>query len=181
MLFFQATVVSILQSGYTTRTLTKCTGEKLDGNYTGMLQAILNKSWRQQSTKQQLCGYLPPIKKTIQVRGTRHAWHCCRNKDELMSDILQWSPSYGLAQAGRQASIYIQQVCADTRYNVEDIPVAMDDRDGWRVRVREICAGSATRSWWLIWPQNRSKLLWNRCNMIMIYYWDKKHKKDCMS
>ena len=37
--------------------------KKLDGNYTRMLRAILNKSWRQHATKQQqLYGHLPPRK-----------------------------------------------------------------------------------------------------------------------
>ena len=44
--FFQAAVVSILLYGCTTWTLTKRL-EKLDGNYTRMLRAILNKSWQQ--------------------------------------------------------------------------------------------------------------------------------------
>ena len=39
--------------------------KNLDGNYTRMLRAILNKSWRQQPTNQQLYGYIPPITKTI--------------------------------------------------------------------------------------------------------------------
>ena len=41
--FFQAAVISILLYGCTTWTLTKRL-EKLDGNYTRMLRAILNKS-----------------------------------------------------------------------------------------------------------------------------------------
>ena len=45
--FFQEAVVSILLYGYTTWTLTKWLEKKLDGNYKRMLQAILNKSWRQ--------------------------------------------------------------------------------------------------------------------------------------
>ena len=45
--FFQATVVSILLYGCTTWTLTKRLEKKVDGNYTRMLRAILNKSWRQ--------------------------------------------------------------------------------------------------------------------------------------
>ena len=49
--FFQAAVVSILLYGYTTWTLTKRLEKKLDGNYTRMLRAILNKSWRQHPTK----------------------------------------------------------------------------------------------------------------------------------
>ena len=42
--FFQAVVVSILLYGCTTWTLPKRLGKKLDGNYTKMLRAKLNKS-----------------------------------------------------------------------------------------------------------------------------------------
>ena len=70
--FFQAAVVSILLYGCTTWTLTKRLKKKLDGNYTRMLRAILNKSWWQHPTRHQLYGHLPPIPKTIQVRRTRH-------------------------------------------------------------------------------------------------------------
>ena len=56
--------------------------KKLDGNYTRMLRAILNKSWQQHPTRHQLYGHLPPITKTIQVRRTRHAGHCWRSRDE---------------------------------------------------------------------------------------------------
>ena len=86
--FFQAAVVSILLYGCTTWTLTKRLKKKLDSNYTRMLRAILNKSWRQHPTRHQLYGHLPPITKTIQVRRTRHAGHCWRSKDELISDVL---------------------------------------------------------------------------------------------
>ena len=68
--FFQAAVASILLYGCTTWTLTKRLEKKLDGNYTRMLRAILNKSWRQHSTRDQLYGHLLPITKTIQVRRT---------------------------------------------------------------------------------------------------------------
>ena len=44
--FFQALVVSILLYRCTTWTLTKRPEKKLDGNYTRMLRAILNKPWR---------------------------------------------------------------------------------------------------------------------------------------
>ena len=71
--FFQAAVVSILLYGCTTWTLTKRLERRLDGNYTRMLRAVLNKSWRQHPTRLQLYGHLPPITKTIQVRRTRHA------------------------------------------------------------------------------------------------------------
>ena len=78
--FFQAAVVSILLYGCTTWTLTKRMEKKLDVNYTRMLRGILNRSWRQHPTKQQLYAHLPPIMKTIQVRRSRHAGHCWRSR-----------------------------------------------------------------------------------------------------
>ena len=65
--FFQAAVVSILLYGCTTGTLTKRLEKKLDGNYTRMLRAILNKSCRQHPTKHHLYGHLPSITKTIHL------------------------------------------------------------------------------------------------------------------
>ena len=118
--------------------------KKLDGNYTRMLQVILNKSWRQHPTKQQLYGHLPPITKTIKIRRTRHAGHCWRSRDDLMSDVLQWTPAHGRAKAGRQARTYIHQVCADMGCSPGDLPKAMDDLEVWRETVRNICADSVT-------------------------------------
>ena len=97
-----------------------------------MLRAILNKSWWQHLTRHQLYGHLPPITKIIQVRRTRHAGHCWRSGDELISDVLLWTPTYGRAKAGRPARTYIQQLCEDTGCGPEDLPEAMNDRKKWR-------------------------------------------------
>ena len=112
--FFQAAVVSILLYRCTTWTLTKRLEKKVDGNYTRILRAILNKSWRQHPTRHQLYGHPPPITKTIQVRRTRHAGHCWRSRDELKNDVLLWTPTYGRAKAGRPVRTYIQELCEDT-------------------------------------------------------------------
>ena len=50
-LIFQAVVVSILLYGCTTSTLMKHIEKKLNGNYTRMLHAVLNKSCKQHPTK----------------------------------------------------------------------------------------------------------------------------------
>ena len=142
--FFKAAVVSILLYGCTTWLLTKWPEKKLDGNYIRMLLAILNKSWKQYPTKYQLYGHLPPITKTIQARRPRHAGHCWRSKDELISDVLLWIPTYGRAKAGRPARTYLQQLCEDTRCSPEDLLEAMTDREKWQERVRDICAGCTT-------------------------------------
>ena len=145
---FQAAVTSILLYGCTTWTLTKRLEKKLDSNYTRMLSAILNKFWRQHPTRHQLYGHLPPITKTIQVRRTRHAGHCWRSRDELIRDVLLWTPTHGHAKAGRPARTYIQQLCEDTGCCPEDLPRAMNDREEWRERVRDIRATSAIWWWW---------------------------------
>ena len=148
--FFQAAVVSILLYRCTTWTLTKRLEKRLDGNYTRMLPAILNKSRQQHPIRHQLYGHLSPITKTIQVRRNRHAGHCWRSRDELISDVLQWTPTYGRAKAGRPARTYIQQLCEDTGCGPEDLPEAMNDREKWRERIRDIRACSMIWGWWCI-------------------------------
>ena len=111
-----------------------------------MLRAILNKSWRQHSTKHQLYGHLPPITKNIQARRTKHAGHWWRSRDEHIGDVLLWTPTYGQAKAGRPARTYIQQLWEDTGCSPEYVPEAMNDKEKWRERVRDICASGTT--WW---------------------------------
>ena len=142
--FFQAAVVSILQYGCTTWTLTKRMEKKLDSNYTRMLRAILNKLWGQHPTKPRQYDHLPSITKTINVKRTRHVGHCWRSRDELISDVILWIQSYGRTKAGRPARTYIQQLCEDTGCSPEDPPEAMNDREEWRERVRDILAGGTT-------------------------------------
>ena len=81
--FFPTVAVAVLLYGYTTLTLIKRIEKKLDGNNTTILGAVLNKSWKQHPTKQ-----LRLISKTIQIRQTRNAGHCCRSNEELISDVL---------------------------------------------------------------------------------------------
>ena len=113
---------------------------KRGGCFSFLFLFLLNKPWRHHPTRHQLYGYLPPITKTIQVKRTRHAGYCWRSRDELISDVLQWTPTYGQAKAGRPARTYIQQLCEDTGCSPEDLPEAMNDREKWQERVRDIRA-----------------------------------------
>ena len=162
--FFQAAVVSIILNGCTTWTLAKRI-EKLDGNCTMMLRAILKNSWKKHSTKLQLYGHLPPISKTIQIRRARQARHCWRSKNELISDVLMWNLSHG-----RPTRTYHQQFSKDTGYSLEDLPGAMDDRDGWRERVREIRVSMMMIMWvyyFQIWNKKEHYIIISR--IISIY------------
>ena len=124
----------------------------MDKNLTATTQEYCKQYWTSPGgntpKKQQPYGYLPPITKTIEVKWTRDARHCRRSKDALISNIFLWPPSHRRENAGRPARKYILQLCADTAYSLEDLPGAMDDRDWWGERVREIRASSGT--WWCL-------------------------------
>ena len=105
----------------------------LDDNWTRMLRPVLNKSWRQHPPKQQLYGFILLILKTIHVRRPRHAGHCWKSEDELISDVFLWTSSHGRARVERPAGTYLQHC---TGCSLEDLLRAMDDRDMWRERVR---------------------------------------------
>ena len=96
-------------------------------------------------------GHLPPITKTIQVRWTRDAGHCWRSRDELISDVLHWNPIFGRVKAGRPARTCIQQQCEETECSPKYLSEAMNDREKWRERVRDIRAGGTTWWWWYIY------------------------------
>ena len=108
------------------------------------IQAVTTPQGGNNPTRRQLYGHLPPITKTIQARRTRHAGHCWRSKDEIVSDALLWTTAYGQSKAGRPARTYIQQLCDDTGCNPEDQPEAMNDRETWRERVRDIRTSRTT-------------------------------------
>ena len=122
----------------------KTAGEKarrqLHKNATSNIERVLEAN----PTRHQLYGHLPPITKIIQVRRTRYAGHCWRSKDELISDVLLWTPRYGRAKAGQPARTYIQQLCEDSGCSPEDLPEAMNDGKKWRERVRDIRASGTT-------------------------------------
>ena len=126
---------------------------------------------RQHATKQQLYGHLPPITKIIKVRRTRHTGHCWKSRDELISDVLLWTPSHGRAKSGRPARTYIQQLCEDTWCSPKDLPEAMNDWEGWWERVRNICADGTTRWWWYIYLYIRNqKWMFTHPSVVVSFY-----------
>ena len=62
----------------------------------------------------------------------------------ICSDVLLWTPTNGRAKAGRPVRTYIQQLCEGTGCSPEDLPEAMNDREKWRERVKNIRAGGTT-------------------------------------
>ena len=145
--FFQAAVVLILLYGCTTWMLTKWLEKKLDSNYTKMLQA---KYWispggnTPQSTN--FTTTWLPSRKLSKLDELDTQGHCRRSRDKLISEVLLWTPTYGRTKTGQPARTYTQQLCEDMGCSPEDLPEAMNDREEWRERVRDICADGMT--WW---------------------------------
>ena len=136
--FFQVAVVSML-----TKRLEK---KQLHKNAVSNFEQVL------EATSLKAPTVWPPtlITKTIQVRRTRHAGHCWRSRDDIISDVLLWTPFYGRAKVGWPPWTYIQQLCEDMGCSPEDLPEVMNNRKKWRERVRDICAGGTTWWWWYI-------------------------------
>ena len=131
--------MSILRKGCTKWTQNQCIEKKLDENYTRMLQAVLNKSWKKHPTKHQVYSNLPLTPKTIQDMQ-----HTARES----SDILLWTPTHRRASVGRPARTYLHQHCADTGCNAEVLPGVMDDSDVWWQTDIEIQVVNSTWWWW---------------------------------
>ena len=113
------------------------------GTIQEMQHTVLYKSWKQHpckktKKKQWLYSHLFPISQTILVRQTKHAGYCWRSKNELINNILFWTPSDRHASVGWPAKTYIHQLFIGTGYCLQDIPRVVDDRDKWWERVKRI-------------------------------------------
>ena len=95
-----------------------------------------SKFWKLHSTKQLLYDHLPPIPQPIQVRPTKYVGYSSRGKNEFISDVFLSTPTPKRARVVRSANTCIHQLLTNTGYREEDLPEAMDDRDGWRGRER---------------------------------------------
>ena len=93
--FFRAAVESVLVYGAISWTLTATLEGKIDGAYTRMLRAALNKSWREHLKNKELYGNIPKISIAIREQRLRFAGHCWRSEGELASDLLLWQPYHG--------------------------------------------------------------------------------------
>ena len=50
-------------------------------------------------------------------------------KDELISNVLIWTPSHRRSSVRRSTRTYLDELCTDPGCSLEDLPEAMDNRD----------------------------------------------------
>ena len=135
---FKATVESILLYGAECWTLSQNLERGLDGCYTRMLRTVLNISWKDHPTLQEIYGDTPRISQILQKRRLKFAGHCYRSAHEPVSKLVLWAPTQGKRGRGRPAINYINQISRDTGLNLDELGKTMEDRDQWRTIAKNV-------------------------------------------
>ena len=99
----------------------------LDANKTAGEKARQQLHKNAASNLEQVLEAIPQKTPTIRPPTSHHENYPSR--DELISDVLLWTPTYNRAKAGRPARTNIQQLCEDMGCSPENLPEAMNDRE----------------------------------------------------
>ena len=92
-----------------------------------------------------------------------------------ISQVMYSYGPLGRAKVGRLARTYIQQPCEATGCCPEDLPEAMNDREGWWDGVRDIRADGTTRWWWVV------RRRWPWCNGYRRRKWIQRHEFESLA
>ena len=99
---FVTTIEAILLYGCEPWTLTARDESRLDGYYTRMLRMIMNITWMDKITNEDLYGNLPRISNKIRERRLKLAGHCVRLSELEVSNLVLWEPTQGKFNRGSQ-------------------------------------------------------------------------------
>ena len=94
-------------TNWTNKTLRKNARWKLHNNATCYFEKNPGSSITQNSR----CTDTDLSSQTIQVKGTKHIGHCWKSTDELISNILLWTPTHGHISVGQPAKTYPSAFC----------------------------------------------------------------------
>ena len=102
-----------------------------------MLHTVLNRSWKD-PTNEELCGYIPPVSKSLPQQRMRFAGHCWRSKEELAGDVLLWKPTRGHQPRRRPKKTDVDELMDNTGCSVTgkftDFPVCVI----WYILIRKL-------------------------------------------
>ncbi|KAI8498174.1 hypothetical protein Bbelb_241180 [Branchiostoma belcheri] len=128
---FLSTVEAVLLCGCEAWTLTTKLEKQLNGCYTRLLRTALNIHWSQHVTNRDLYADLPRFSGKIRSRRLRFAGHCHRSREEIVAELVLWTPKHGRRKAGRQAATYIDCLRRVTGLEVDYLGQVMEDRECW--------------------------------------------------
>ena len=130
--FFRACVESILLYGSETWTVTKTFEDRINGCYTQLLRRVLNISWRDHKTNEEVYGEIPPLANSVRKRRLQFAGHCLRASDQPVSRVLFWTPSEGHSSRGRRSTTYPDSISKDLDLEPNEVQQLMLDKLAWR-------------------------------------------------
>jgi len=132
---FVTTVEAILLYGCETQTLFTTDEARLDGCYTRMLRMVMNITWMDRMTNEDLYGNLPRISNKIRKRRLRLAGHCVRHSELEVSNLVLWEPTQGKFSRGSQRLTYVDRIRKDTGLQTTaELKTLMKDKCVWRAR-----------------------------------------------
>ena len=88
-------------------------------------------------TNRELYNNIPRITSLIREQRMRFAGHCWRSNNELVSDVLLWTPKHDQRSRGRPAKTFVDQMIEDIEYEMEELINVMENRNEWKKRVLE--------------------------------------------
>ena len=135
---FKTCVESILLYGSETWTMSKQLEKRLDGTYTRLLMEnnkivillIQNINWKQHFILEQIYGNLLKVSDVVRMRRNRFAGHCLRAKEEIVSDLLFWSPPD--EKRGRKPLNYPETLVRDNDRDPPNLVNIMENRNLWK-------------------------------------------------
>ena len=133
---FVTTIEAILLYGCEPWTLTARDESRLDGYYTRMLRMIMNITWMDKITNEDLYGNLPRISNKIRERRLKLAGHCVRLSELEVSNLVLWEPFQGKFNRGSQRLTYVDRLRKDTGLQTTaELKTLMKDKCVWRAIV----------------------------------------------
>jgi hypothetical protein len=127
---FKSCVESILLYGSESWTLTKTLSKKLDGNYTRLLRAAQNISWKSHTSNKKLYNGMPQISSVVRNRRLALAGHVMRH-DEMAAKVLLWHPD-AKRRLGRPSLTLKKIIEEDVELQDADLLTALLDRVTWK-------------------------------------------------
>ena len=102
---FKTLIEPILLYGSETWTMTRAMEKSIDGCYTNRLKRVQNLNWVDHPTLAQIYKGLPRISDILASRRLRFSGHCFRAKEEIISNLLLWSP-VGPIRSSKEVNLY---------------------------------------------------------------------------
>ena len=129
---FKGTVETVLLYGSQCWTVDSKLRKRIYGCYTRLCMAQ-NISWKSKTNNEKLYNGLPKVTDIISERMLNLAGHCVRHKEEMVHNLVLWTPTRGKRRRGRQQLTFVDALKLQTDLeSIDEIRSVMMDRGKWK-------------------------------------------------